>query len=648
VAIYALNRKGRISHAPAPIGDNLLFLGYFLGALIPVVFHNWARSVTQLDFGEGSPLEPFLISALFAAVLAIVIIVSLEIISRVKLARLGARPFPNHKAPFFIDILNREVKSFGFSRPPKTYWLPAVYPIGARVFGGFSSKLVMTGGLFAAVSRSDGPALYVLRHEISHIKNRDTLLYVAVLPAFIAPLLLLLDLRWETFGGLLANLGIIFLATAYLLRRREYLADAAAMNASTSRDTVKEFLAKAARNENGWFHPSVKRRLKALNVGSPVLGTSLGLLGTSAFLGLASVIQLAIYFQSLSVEGRYLSGYLLMKLLFFSVTVLPFITFAFELSKGMSKKLPATSSEPSISNDNVEAVAALCFGTTSWWTIGLSIRILNLLQLANRHDAELFRAIELGAVAAALVATVWLVAAFGLLRRLAWARGLVIGLALLSIIWHSFEITRGRDLSLFGSYGERSLHEEILALVVFLLAFVSAVVSIGMLMGKRTRMALASPHAKWKVALGLGGALTTGLVVSAMAASELGVVSKMNQRPLLVPGEITHPVIAEVPEDPPITVSEGLATGLLITRRQPIYPDTARNAKISGDVVVAVVIGKTGDVQNARLVSGHPLLAPSAIEAVKTWKFKPYVLNDEPVRYETNLHLHFSDRADRN
>ena len=59
-------------------------------------------------------------------------------------------------------------------------------------------------------------------------------------------------------------------------------------------------------------------------------------------------------------------------------------------------------------------------------------------------------------------------------------------------------------------------------------------------------------------------------------------------------------------------------------------------------MVLQAQISKTGDIENLQLVSGHPMLAPAAIEAVKQWKYKPYLLNGEPVEVETTVQVNFS------
>jgi protein TonB len=90
-----------------------------------------------------------------------------------------------------------------------------------------------------------------------------------------------------------------------------------------------------------------------------------------------------------------------------------------------------------------------------------------------------------------------------------------------------------------------------------------------------------------------------------------------------------------------VRVSQGVSTGLLVTKVQPQYPEDAQQVRIQGSVVLKAVIDKNGDVEELTLVSGHPLLAPAALEAVKQWKYKPYLLNGQPVKVETQIMVNF-------
>jgi periplasmic protein TonB len=91
-----------------------------------------------------------------------------------------------------------------------------------------------------------------------------------------------------------------------------------------------------------------------------------------------------------------------------------------------------------------------------------------------------------------------------------------------------------------------------------------------------------------------------------------------------------------------IRVSQGVSAGLLVRRVQPNYPPLARQARIQGTVVLRAVISKDGSITGLQLISGHPMLAPYAIEAVKQWKYKPYLLNGEPVEVDTEVLVNFT------
>jgi protein TonB len=91
-----------------------------------------------------------------------------------------------------------------------------------------------------------------------------------------------------------------------------------------------------------------------------------------------------------------------------------------------------------------------------------------------------------------------------------------------------------------------------------------------------------------------------------------------------------------------VRVSQGVTQGLLIRKVQPTYPPLARQARIQGAVQLQAEISKDGSIENLRLISGHPMLAPAAIEAVKQWRYKPYILNGEPVEVETQITVNFT------
>src|SRR6202165_2140113 len=112
-----------------------------------------------------------------------------------------------------------------------------------------------------------------------------------------------------------------------------------------------------------------------------------------------------------------------------------------------------------------------------------------------------------------------------------------------------------------------------------------------------------------------------------------------------VMGGILSSANAAIPKVAPpqrVRVATGVATGLLIKKVTPNYPQLAKQARIQGTVVLQAEISKDGTIQNLQLISGHPMLAPAAIEAVRQWRYKPYLLNGEPVAVETTVQVNFS------
>jgi protein TonB len=97
---------------------------------------------------------------------------------------------------------------------------------------------------------------------------------------------------------------------------------------------------------------------------------------------------------------------------------------------------------------------------------------------------------------------------------------------------------------------------------------------------------------------------------------------------------------AAVPQK--VRVSQGVAEGLLVHQVKPNYPPLARQARVQGSVVLQAVISKDGTIQGLRVVSGHPMLVQSALDAVKQWRYKPYFLNGEPVEVETSITVNFT------
>ena len=88
-------------------------------------------------------------------------------------------------------------------------------------------------------------------------------------------------------------------------------------------------------------------------------------------------------------------------------------------------------------------------------------------------------------------------------------------------------------------------------------------------------------------------------------------------------------------------VSQGVSRGLLVKAIQPAYPASARQMRIEGAVELSATVSKNGDISTVKVLSGDPQLAHAAVEAVKQWKYKPYLLNGEPVEIQTQVTVKF-------
>jgi protein TonB len=105
------------------------------------------------------------------------------------------------------------------------------------------------------------------------------------------------------------------------------------------------------------------------------------------------------------------------------------------------------------------------------------------------------------------------------------------------------------------------------------------------------------------------------------------------------------PTAAVAPPPPPIPTRplrvSRWAEGNVIYRVQPDYPPMAREAGIHGTVELRAIISKAGTIENLVVVAGHPMLVRSAINAVRQWRYRPYLLNNEPIEVETEITVNF-------
>jgi TonB family protein len=90
-----------------------------------------------------------------------------------------------------------------------------------------------------------------------------------------------------------------------------------------------------------------------------------------------------------------------------------------------------------------------------------------------------------------------------------------------------------------------------------------------------------------------------------------------------------------------LNVSQGVSQGLLIKKVPPSYPPTALRMRIEGKVELVATISSTGEISHVKVLSGDSQLTKAATDAVKKWKYKPYLLNGEPVEIQTQITVVF-------
>lgn len=94
----------------------------------------------------------------------------------------------------------------------------------------------------------------------------------------------------------------------------------------------------------------------------------------------------------------------------------------------------------------------------------------------------------------------------------------------------------------------------------------------------------------------------------------------------------------------PARIKQGgnVTAASIVTQTRPLYPALARQARIQGNVVLHAIIDKDGRVAQLEVVSGHPLLVQAALDAVKQWRYKPTLLNGDPVEVDTTITVTFT------
>jgi protein TonB len=94
----------------------------------------------------------------------------------------------------------------------------------------------------------------------------------------------------------------------------------------------------------------------------------------------------------------------------------------------------------------------------------------------------------------------------------------------------------------------------------------------------------------------------------------------------------------------PTRIKQGgiVTAASILSQTRPVYPTLARQARIQGNVVLHAIIDKDGKVAQLEVMSGHPLLVQAALDAVKQWRYKPTLLNGDPVEVDTTITVTFT------
>jgi TonB family protein len=90
-----------------------------------------------------------------------------------------------------------------------------------------------------------------------------------------------------------------------------------------------------------------------------------------------------------------------------------------------------------------------------------------------------------------------------------------------------------------------------------------------------------------------------------------------------------------------VPISQGVSGGTLLHKVMPVYPSEARQLHVQGTVVLNATINEQGQMEDVKLVSGSPLLVQAAMDAVRKWRYSPYLLNGKPVKKETQVSITF-------
>jgi Zn-dependent protease with chaperone function len=323
---------------PRQIGvgsDNLLFLSIILLLFLGNAFSESLASATPRSAAD---VQQNALDAVFSGALSLTVGWSLvAAFSRWRLWRMRARPLPPQMFPATWGIIQSESAKMSLRAPRRVYWISGRRSGAAWVLGGFRRKLVLTGGLCVTAEHGSQIAEMIIRHELAHLDNKDT----RAAAILVWSVLLCSNLFFHpTLDVAIGSMVMVFISI-FLLQRREYFADARAINATSDSGSYLKLLAAQSTQHGGWFHPASDERARALLRDSPVLRANIMVLALTLVLALAccgGILQNVIFPQ------RYDLGYLLLiGLCMLGILLAAFCT---EVAKGFGRKVPSPAASP--------------------------------------------------------------------------------------------------------------------------------------------------------------------------------------------------------------------------------------------------------------------------------------------------------------
>jgi protein TonB len=133
-------------------------------------------------------------------------------------------------------------------------------------------------------------------------------------------------------------------------------------------------------------------------------------------------------------------------------------------------------------------------------------------------------------------------------------------------------------------------------------------------------------------AVGMTGGVPGGVAGGSMGGVLGGVIGGMGGAPPPPKPKQTGPV----------RIGGNVQAARIVNKVQPVYPPLARQTRINGTVRLHAIISKDGSIQQLEVISGHPLLQQSALDAVRQWRYQPTLLNGEAVEVDTTIDVIFS------